>query len=94
MCAPMFTAALFTTVKIQKQHKCPRMDKQINKSDRKRQRLHDLSFIQNKTIINKNKNQPHKYREQTCGCQGSGGGGFGKMGEQSQKIQTSRYKIK
>lgn len=29
-CTPMFTAGLFTIVKIQKQPKCPSIDKQMN----------------------------------------------------------------
>ena len=39
MCTLTLTAALFTIAIIQKQHKYLWMDKQINKSDRKRQTI-------------------------------------------------------
>ena len=52
-----------------------------NKSDRRRQKLDDLTYIWNEKQI-------HRYREQISGCQS--GRGAGKMGE---KVQTSIYKI-
>ena len=60
-----------------------------SKSDIERQIPHDLVYIQN---LKKN---PQRHREQIGGCQRQGGRGWGvgKVGEGSQKVQTSSYKI-